>query len=106
MKYNQIINTVAGYYGVTREQIKSFDRSLRVVTARQIAMYIARIHNGEPFSSIAEAFGRNPTTVIYGVTSIKRRIESEPELRKEVEEIIALVLKSSLLRYKVLELCI
>lgn len=94
MNYNQIINTVAGYYGVTREQIMSFDRSLRLVTARQIAMYIARIHNGEPFSSIAESFGRNSTTVIYGVTSIKRRIESEPELRKEVEEITALVLKS------------
>ncbi len=93
MNYNQLINTVAGHYGVTREQIMSFDRSLRVGTARQIAMYIARIHNGEPVSSIAEAFGRNSTTVIYGVTAIKRRIEAEPELRKEVEEIIASVSK-------------
>lgn len=93
MNYNQLINTVAGHYGVTREQIMSFDRSLRVGIARQIAMYIARIHNGEPFSSIAEAFGRNSTTVIYGVTAIKRRIEAEPELRKEVEEIIASVSK-------------
>ena len=90
MNYNQLINTVAGHYGVTREQIMSFDRSLRVGTARQIAMYIARIHNGEPFSSIAEAFGRNSTTVIFSVTTIKRRLESETELRKEVEEIIAL----------------
>ena len=92
-KYDMTINAVAKHYGVTREQILSFDRSLLVATARQIAMYIVRTHNGEPFSSIAEVFGRNSATVVFGVTAIKRRLESEPELRKEVEEIIASVSK-------------
>ena len=87
-KYDMIIDAVANFYGIDRERIMSHDRSLSVVSARQVAMYIARTHKSVPLLAIAEAFGKTFATVLHHVQAIKRRLETEPELRKEIEEII------------------
>lgn len=86
-----IINAVASHYDVTKDQILSFDRSLSAATARQVAMYIMRTQKREPISSVAEVFKRNSTTVIYAVVKIRKRLESEPDFRKEMEEITSMI---------------
>ena len=86
--YNRIIQAACAFYGITREEIMSFDRSLPVVTARQVAMYIARTHKREPLSAISYVFGKTFATVLHHVQMIKRRIEIEPDLRNAVKEII------------------
>ena len=86
--YSRIIQAVSEFYGITREQIMSCDRSLPVVTARQVAMYVARTHKRDPLSAIAYVFGKTFATVLHHVQMIKRRIEIEPDLRNAVKEII------------------
>ena len=86
-----IINVVASHYNVTKDQILSFDRSLSASTARQVAMYIMRTQKREPISTVAEMFKRNSTTVTYAVAKIKKRLESDPDFRKEMEEITSMI---------------
>ena len=82
-------NAVCRHYHVTGEQILSNDRAQTVVTARQVAMYIVREQMHEPFSSIAELFGKTTATVRHHIRTIMGRLETDSKLRKDVEKIMA-----------------
>lgn len=82
-------NAVCRHYHVTGEQILSNDRAQTVVTARQVAMYIVREQMHEPFSSIAELFGKTTATVRHHIRTIMGRLDADSKLRKDVEKIMA-----------------
>lgn len=85
---DDIIQAVAEYYGVSVKDIKSASRTQSLVTPRQTAMFIASKLTTSSLNNIGKAFERTHTTVFYGSQQIQKRICVEPELKKEIENII------------------
>ncbi len=83
-----IIQAVAEYYGVSVKDIKSAGRTQSLVTPRQVAMFIASKLTTASLNNIGKAFDRKHTTVFYGSQQIQKRICVEPELKKEIQNII------------------
>lgn len=73
----QIQQACADYFGVTREQIiGSLQGTKSVMTARRVAMYLARKLTVRSFPELGEDFGRHYTTVL--VTA--RRAGEDPTM--------------------------
>ena len=69
-------------FGLSREELLSAGRSVRLTWPRQLAMYLARQHTGESLPSIARRFGgRNHTTVMHGCRRAAARLEADTEAR-------------------------
>jgi chromosomal replication initiator protein len=84
----QIQEAVAAYFGLTVPKLTSSSREQKVALPRQIAMYLCREHAKETFQEIARRFNKKDhTTVISAVDRVRTLMESDPEVRKAVEEI-------------------
>ena len=88
---DKIIATVAKYYGVTVEEIKSKKKTDAVSNARHIAIYIIRKLTDKSFSEIGDVFGRKHSTVIASCdrvnTNIKTMIKTDSDIKKIIKEI-------------------
>ena len=82
---DEIIDLVAGAYGVSREDLCSRSRRRRVVRPRQFAMYLSRRYTEASLGEIGRALSRDHTSVIYAVDVVERRIVERPQLRYELE---------------------
>ena len=81
----QILNTVATYYGISEEELRSAQRSHRIAQPRHIAMYLLREETDASLPQIgAELGGRDHTTVLYGYERIRARLEHDDQLKREV----------------------
>lgn len=73
---------------VSQKDLLSTSRKANVVTARQIAMYLAQKLTDLSTSKIGALIGkRNHTTVLHSVTTINDRMSTDKKLRAKVEEI-------------------
>lgn len=87
---DRVINTVASYYQVTVEGLRSNSRSRTVAFPRQMAMYLARTETGLSYPQIGVKLGnRDHTTVLYGYEKISGLVESDTNVRRDVLEIKA-----------------
>ncbi len=86
---DEIIDLVAGAYGVSREDLRSRSRRRRVVRPRQFAMYLCRRYTEASLGDIGRALSRDHTSVIYAVDVVERRIVERPQLRYELEALAA-----------------
>jgi len=86
----RVIDSVCRYYDITEDDIRGQKKSRDVAFPRQVAMYIIRDLTDMSFIKIAEYFGKKDhTTIMYAEEKIKKQIKEDPELKKEVEDIIA-----------------
>jgi chromosomal replication initiator protein len=84
----EILKTVAGKLNVKVSDIKSQKKNKNLVSARQIAMYLARKMTNASFPDIGEKIGgRDHSTVIYSNNKIKNALEEDVNLKKIVQEI-------------------
>jgi chromosomal replication initiator protein len=84
----EIINTVAKSYGISKERMFGRDRSRQVAFPRQIAMYLLREEANISLPQIGETLGgRDHTTVMYGCDKIADLLERDDKVRREVIEI-------------------
>ena len=61
-----ILKTVANFYGIKVSEIKSKRRTREISTTRQIAMYLCREHTKASLPEIGKNFGgKDHTTVIF-----------------------------------------
>ena len=67
---SNILQAVAGEYGVTVDEIISRSRLRDIAEARQMAMYLIRKVLDYTPGRIGEAIGRNRVTVIYAIQKI------------------------------------
>jgi chromosomal replication initiator protein len=82
---DQILNAVAGYYGLTEDDLRSPQRSRRIARPRQVAMYLLREETDASLPQIgAELGGRDHTTVLYGYERVRARLEHDDQLKREV----------------------
>ena len=76
-------------YGVSISDIKSHDRMASLVTPRQLAKFISKKLTSKGLEEIGKAFDKRHATIINGVKTIEERLENEPELKINLEEILS-----------------
>lgn len=84
----KIISEVARSYNVSESDILSNRRSANLVLARKVAMYITREITDLSYKSIGEAFGKDHTTVLYGVQTIEEFLQDKPYEKELIDDII------------------
>ncbi|HHW31336.1 MAG TPA: chromosomal replication initiator protein DnaA [Clostridiaceae bacterium] len=83
-----IIEAVSRYYDLKPEDFKSKKRNREISFPRQIAMYLCRELTDLSLPKIGESFGgRDHTTVLHAIEKISSEIESNPEVRRSLEEL-------------------
>ena len=87
LSVNDIIRTVASFYGVKVEDVLSKERTQTLVTPRQVAMFLSRKLTTKSLPEIADFFKKTHATVYHGTQTIQKRLDVEADLRRSVEEI-------------------
>ncbi|MBP9760049.1 MAG: chromosomal replication initiator protein DnaA [Candidatus Pacebacteria bacterium] len=88
----ELVERVARYYDIDDATIYEKTRKKEVVRPRQIIMYIMREDFSISYPTIGNKLGgRDHTTVIHSCDKIKLEIQTEPSLRREIEEIRAML---------------
>ena len=68
---DSIIEKVAAFYGISNADIRGKCRKKDLVKARWIAMYFIRTKTDFTLKTIGDMFGRDHTTVIHALETIK-----------------------------------
>jgi chromosomal replication initiator protein len=89
-----ILEHVAFMHNLSVEQLLATRQKPRV-TARHVAMYLARKITAESSTQIARAFRkRDHTTILYGTRRVSDRIAIEPRFAQEVDLLRSLISQS------------
>lgn len=81
----QILEKTSDFYDIGMEEITGPKRDKEIVVPRQIAMYLMREELHLSFPKIAMEIGKKDhTTVMHGVEKIEREIDSNEQLRQEI----------------------
>ncbi len=84
----EIVNQVAGAFGVSVQNLTGPDRRQEIVLPRQIAMYLLREEANWSLPKIGETLGgRDHTTVMYACQKITDLLERDDKLRRQVIKI-------------------
>ncbi len=85
-----VIDTVAGYYRVTVDSLRSSSRSRTISFPRQMAMYLVRTETELSYPQIGNRLGnRDHTTVLYGYEKISELRETDANIRRDILQIKA-----------------
>jgi chromosomal replication initiator protein len=85
----RIQEVVCAFYKIPLHMLTSKKRSKEVATARQIAMYLSRQLTKNSLPDIGRQFGgKDHTTVLHGCDKIKRLVESDAQLRLEIDQLM------------------
>jgi chromosomal replication initiator protein len=84
----QILSTVAHYFGLSEEELIGRSRVRAVSLPRQLAMYLIREETGASLPQIGQLLGgRDHTTILHGCEKIGGQIETDGQLRRDWLEI-------------------
>ena len=79
---------VCDYYNLTKQQITSANRTKNISNARQIAMYLCRKLLDATYDDIGREFGgRDHSTVMSSISSVDKKIKTDPLYLKAINEI-------------------
>ena len=85
---SDIIDRVADFYNLSTDDLLSRSRKQEIAKARQVAMYLCRELTDQSYASIGTRFGgRDHSTVIHAYKKIEDRMDVEPDVRDEVQNI-------------------
>ena len=85
----EIIELCGHFYGVSLAELGGRSRKRAIVRPRQFAMYLCRRYTDASLKDIGHAFRRDHTSVIYAIDTVERRILEQPQLRYELEALVA-----------------
>ena len=84
----KIQEAVGAFYGVSVKEIKGSRRVQNIVLARQVAMYLSREMTDNSLPRIGKEFGgKDHTTVIHAYEKIKSMVDTDDNLRLEIQSI-------------------
>lgn len=84
----RIQKSVANFYKISFEDIKSKKRPPNIAIPRQVAMYLCRKLTDEPFERIGIEFGgKNHATVMHSCNKIERELKNNKELQEAITAI-------------------
>ena len=85
---NQIQKIASDYFNIKLSVLLSKKRIKNIVTARQIAIYLARELTNFSLPVIGEAFGgKDHTTILHSYNKIKNKIEKDKGLKSIIENL-------------------
>jgi len=85
LSIDQIIEAVAQFYNLETKDLLDRRRSKDIVTARQMAMYLAREETDASLPQIGRALGgRDHTTVLHGYDKIQAQVEEDDRVRRDM----------------------
>lgn len=88
-----ILDTVAGYYGIKLAELLSKRRHKSIALPRQIGMYLARKHTRFSLGEIGGYFGgRDHTTVMHAVRAIDGRRTDDTRLDSDIGQLESVLL--------------
>ena len=83
-----IQEVVCEYFGLNREQLLSKSRKRDIALPRQLAMYFSKELTNATFSKIGEEMGgKDHSTVMYAVETIKDVSKIDKEIKKYVKDL-------------------
>lgn len=86
---DKIIGEVAKIYNVEPDEMRSQRRTANISQARKVAIYVIQDVTGQPYEAIGQEFnGRDHSTVVYAIKSVKEEMERDSGFRSIVEDII------------------
>lgn len=81
----RIIDSVAHYFQINKEDLMGPARKREILTPRQICMYLIRRELDHSYEKIGELFGgRNHTTVIHAFNTISGRLKTDHRLLRDI----------------------
>jgi hypothetical protein len=87
----QIIKMVSDYYGVPVSDILSPKRTWGVVSARAVAMYLARRVARIHYRTVAETFRRDPSTVVHDCGKLVRQLADDSDFAEQIQHLSRVV---------------
>ncbi len=83
---DHILSSVSSMFNVSENDLRGSKRNRDIVTARQIAMYLAKELIGESLVKIASAFGgKTHSTLLHNWKKIAKEIQNNERLRRQVQ---------------------
>lgn len=83
-----IQQAVSDYYNIPVEDMQSKSRRREITQARQVAMYFAKEMTSLSLKGIGKHFGgRDHSTVIHGIQTVKDLSETDRDYREKVDEV-------------------
>ena len=80
------LHMVAEHFDVTVDDLCGNKRNSKIVTPRQIAMYLCREIISTPLKSIGKCLGnRDHTTIMHGIDKIEKEINNDENLKNTIE---------------------
>ena len=90
---DKIQNVTSNFFSISLNDMLSPRRSRPLARPRQMAMYLAKKLTSRSLPEIGRKFAnRDHTTVIHAVKTIEKLIESNDEMKKNIEELKSLIL--------------
>ena len=87
-KLNVIYFFIGRHFGLPQKQLKSPSRRQSIVSARAVAVYLARELAGASYEQIGRALGgRDHTTIIHNYRKIERERLNDPAIQEAIEEL-------------------
>ncbi len=88
----RIIDAVANFYNVEMKDLLGKSRSADIVLPRQVAMYIIREQTDHSLVEIGQSLGgRDHTTIMHGLSKIEQALDSNIQLRQQINTITQIV---------------
>ncbi len=86
---DKIIGEVGKIYNIDPDEMRSQRRTANISQARKVAIYVIQDVTGLPYETIGQEFnGRDHSTVVYAIKSVKEEMERDSSFRSVVEDII------------------
>lgn len=86
---DKIINEVGKIYNIDPDEMRSQRRTANISQARKVAIFVIQDVTGLPYESIGQEFnGRDHSTVVYAIKSVREEMERDSSFRSIVEDII------------------
>ena len=84
-----IMTTVCEHYSIKQDDIASKTRKSDIVLPRQIVMYLSRELTNSSLEEIGKILGKKDhTTVMNGISKIKKKLQTDEELSKNIDIIM------------------
>lgn len=82
-----VLQQTAQFYQLNLSDLVGKSRHAEITNVRHLAIYMAREETGASLSEIGNALGRNHSTVLYSYNKIADQIDSDDELRQNIQRL-------------------